>query len=328
MTKGRVGVIVPTHNRHEVLREALAGILGQRDVDIEVVVVDDGSTVPVTEAQVDVVADPRVTVLRNDTPGGPSAARNLGARTLTTPWIAFCDDDDLWAPDKLRAQLDAIEATPGARWSCTGSITVDGRRRLQGHHEPPPSGDVLPDLLRFNVLPAGGSAILVDHELFDEVGCFDHRMNRAEDWDCWIRLAREAPIAIVRRPLVAYRVWEASHSLDAQGMHEGHRLLRDRYGDLFQAHGADQDDVALAHYLAKQQLRSGRRWDAAKTFARAGRHAGPPYWARAAAALLAPRLTDRLGNARSARRVPDSWRAEVASWLTQGPAEPMVEDDG
>jgi glycosyltransferase involved in cell wall biosynthesis len=325
MTKRLVGVVVPTHNRHAVLREALAHVLAQEGVEVEVVVVDDGSSTPVTGSVVDLVGDPRVRVVRNETPTGPSAARNLGVASLGTRWVAFCDDDDLWAPDKLRAQLDAIDETPGARWSCTGSVTVDERRRVQGHHAPPPSGDVLPDLLGFNVLPAGGSAIVVDRSLFDEVGRFDPAMNRAEDWDCWIRLAQRSPIAIVPRPLVAYRVWEASHSLDTEGMNDGHRLLRERYGDLFSSHRTGQDDVALAHYLAKQQLRSGRRLAAARTFARAGRHAGLPYWVRAVAALIAPGATDRLGNARSARQVPASWRDEVAQWLVERELDPAGE---
>ena len=85
-----VSVVIPTRDRPELLRRALASIpLGH-----EVVVVDDGSTVPV------VVDDPRARVVRRETSGGAAAARNAGIVASSGDWVGFCDDDDVWLPGR------------------------------------------------------------------------------------------------------------------------------------------------------------------------------------------------------------------------------------
>ncbi len=111
-----VSVVVPTHNRARLLRRTLRSILAQHMVDLEVVVIDDGST----DDTGDVAAtDPRVLVIRNRESAGVSAARNRGIAAARGEWIAFCDDDDLWSPDKLNRQLTAADACGcrlGVRW--------------------------------------------------------------------------------------------------------------------------------------------------------------------------------------------------------------------
>ena len=131
-----VTVVIPTHNRRELLHRTLRSVLAQRDVGLSVLVVDDGSAEEVAPS-VEALGDPRVTVLRHPVARGVSAARNTGIAAATTPWVAFVDDDDLWAPVKLRAQLDALAATQGARWACTGSINVDLACRTSRWDLPP-----------------------------------------------------------------------------------------------------------------------------------------------------------------------------------------------
>src|ERR687891_190196 len=105
-----VSVIVPTHNRRALLLLTLRSILLQSDVDLELIVVDDGS-IDGTGTAVEQLADSRARVVRNEVAQGVSAARDRGRAETTGDWIAFCDDDDLWAPTKLRSQLRAAEAT-------------------------------------------------------------------------------------------------------------------------------------------------------------------------------------------------------------------------
>jgi len=100
-----VSVVVPSHNRARLLRRTLRSILAQHLTDLEVVLVDDGSTDETP--QITNGADPRIVVIRNQEPGGVSAARNRGIAAARGEWIAFCDDDDLWSPDKLSRQLMA-----------------------------------------------------------------------------------------------------------------------------------------------------------------------------------------------------------------------------
>src|SRR5438128_8506232 len=97
-----VTVVVPTKDRRQVLDVALRSILAQEGVDVRVVVVDDGSSDGTAAWLADL--DPRVEVVRHDTPTGAAAARNDGLDRVTTDWGAFCDDDDVWAPTKLAKQ--------------------------------------------------------------------------------------------------------------------------------------------------------------------------------------------------------------------------------
>ena len=106
-----VTVVIPTRDRGHLLPRSLRSALAQRDVTLEVVVVDDGSVPPAAHNKVVArvcATDARVRVLRHMTPKGVSAARNSGIEAATGRWIAFLDDDDIWAPQKLASQLAAL----------------------------------------------------------------------------------------------------------------------------------------------------------------------------------------------------------------------------
>src|SRR5690349_15493564 len=152
---GSVTAVVTTRNRLAMLRRAIGSILGQEDVDLRVVVVDEASSDGTTEFLAE-VEDPRIQVLHHDVPLGPSAARNAGITIAESDWIAVCDDDDVWAPTKMRSQLEALAARPDARWAVAGEITVDGLGRIAGHRDldPGDDGDVLSQMLEANVVPA------------------------------------------------------------------------------------------------------------------------------------------------------------------------------
>ena len=111
-----ITVVIPTHNRAQLMPKTLRSVLRQRGVELEVVVVDDGSS-DATPEILQRIRDPRVRWLRHEEPQGVANARNLGFVAVDTPWVAFTDDDDLWAPDKLACQLAARRAAPWAQWS-------------------------------------------------------------------------------------------------------------------------------------------------------------------------------------------------------------------
>src|SRR5690348_15222306 len=123
-----IAVVIPTRDRWPLLRMALSCALSQTDVGVHVVIVDDGSA-DTTARELGAVAAARVQVLRHDRPKGVSAARNLGLAHVTAPWVAFLDDDDVWAPRHLALMLDAIRSSQhdperiGLAFS--GCLTVD-----------------------------------------------------------------------------------------------------------------------------------------------------------------------------------------------------------
>src|SRR5205823_6330464 len=123
-----------------------------------------------------------VKVIHHATSVGPAVARNEGAAAAETDLVAFCDDDDLWAPTKLAKQVAALAARPDARWSCTGAITIDPVGEILGHHRLGPDGDVLERLVGTDVIPGGASSVLTHRSLFDETGGFDPTIISAQDW--------------------------------------------------------------------------------------------------------------------------------------------------
>ena len=314
MTEPAVSVVVPTRNRAAVCAQTLRSILGQRDIELEVVVVDEGSTDD-TPAMLEAIGDDRVTVVRHDVARGLPAARNAGLARARGRWAAWCDDDDLWAPDKLAAQLDAATAT-GAAWAIGGSVLVDADLHVMGHQAVPPRDEVLDRLLVSNAVPGGGSGVLASVDAVRSVGGFDESLASCEDWDLWLRLAQRGAPATVDRPLVAFRTWGGSMSTKVERMRTTRREVLDRVAGLRAERGARDGTFEHERWLAKQLLRSGDRIAAAKAYAElARRHRRPALLANAVGAVLAADALNRVGDGRARSRVPAAWIDEVEAWL-------------
>ena len=305
-------VVVPTRNRRELLVATLRSVLSQRDVDLQVIVVDEGSDDGTADA-VRELDDRRVRLVHHDTAKGLPAARNAGLAVAIGEWIAFCDDDDLWAPDKLALQLDAARRAE-AVWSCTGAAEIDPALHIVGWERCPPTVGT-DELRRRNVVPAGGSGVLARTDVVRALGGFDEALRAAEDWDLWLRLAAVGNAAVVDLPLVAYRVWPGSMSRDLARMDEAVAVVLARAGQDPSADGWDREH---ARYRIKQLLRSGRRGPAARallalaTESGSGRVGDVP---KAVLAALAPQWYLRVAARRSTRAVPDRWPDVVGAWL-------------
>jgi GT2 family glycosyltransferase len=298
-----VSVVVPTRNRAGLLRRTLHSICSQQTVEIEVIVVDDAST----DGTPDVArsADPRVRVVRRPEPSGVSAARNDGIAAARGHWVAFCDDDDVWAPEKLSAQLSAAQEA-GAAWVYTGDVNVDDDLRVLSGSAPPGPGAVMATLGRWNPLGSGGSNVVVRRDVLAGTGGFDPALKRTEDWDLWLRLARIGPPAWVCRPLVAYRFHRMNIAAEVDSMVAEPRELARRYG-------IPVDLAAMHRRAAWTALRGGRRREAVRHYVHAVRRGDVRSLARAAFALLHPAVgTDALF--RRVRRDP-GWVRQAESWL-------------
>jgi glycosyltransferase involved in cell wall biosynthesis len=303
-----VSVVVPTRNRSGLLAVTLRGVLRQSDVDLEVIVVDEASTddTPGLLARLD---DPRVRVVHHETPHGVSTARNRGAAEASREWVAFTDDDDLWAPDKLASQVHAALAADRA-WSYTGSVNIaDGFQVVHGQPPPPPA-DVVAALPHYNAIPGGGSNVVVRREALLRAGPFDTRLRNTEDWEMWIRLAKSGPPAWVRRPLLAYRVHASNSSLDIAEIVRGTRLIEE-------LHHTTADWGRLHRWLAESCLRSGQRRAALGQFCRATVHGQGPAVAGDLARIARRRARRRTPARRPAERHHPAWIGEATTWLHQ-----------
>jgi glycosyltransferase involved in cell wall biosynthesis len=304
-----VSVIVPTRNRSRMLAATLGSVLRQRDVDLEVIVVDEASTdeTPVTLSAL-AHADPRLRIVRHDTPRGVSTARNRGAAEAHGDWVAFVDDDDLWAPDKLVRQLTAAVAA-GCHWAYTGSVSITESLCIL-HGEPPlPPDAVVQALPRYNAIPGGGSNVVVRRTTLQRVGPFDARLRNTEDWELWIRLAKAGPPAWVCHPLMAYRVHGANASLDIDEIVRGARLIE-------QLHGTTVDWGRLHRWLAESYLRTGRRGRAVGELARAAFRGQAAGVASDHADNQRRRVARGIGTADGVTAdTRNAWIEEAAAWV-------------
>ena len=107
-----VSVIIPTHNRPELLSEALASVVAQTMTDWQVIIVDDGSTPAVNEQQIQAQFGTKFQVLRHAVAQGVSSAKNTGIKAAIGKYLAFLDDDDLFAPTYLASAIEVLEANP------------------------------------------------------------------------------------------------------------------------------------------------------------------------------------------------------------------------
>jgi len=197
-----VSVIIPTFNRLPLVREAVGSVCAQRDAVCETIVVDDGSTDGTGEA-LEREFGTRIRVLRT-TNRGVAAARNRGVAASRGDHLAFLDSDDLWLPDKLAVQEAFFAAHPQAEICQTDEIWVrNGVRINPGAHHRKPSGDIFAaSLQRCLVSP---SAVMLRRRLFERAGGFDESLPACEDYDLWLRIARDTPVWLIDRPLVVKR---------------------------------------------------------------------------------------------------------------------------
>lgn len=308
-------VVIPTRDRWEWLsRTALRAALEQQNVDHEVIVVDDGSGDGTAERVVG-LGDERLRVIRHERSLGVSRARNAGIAAARGEWIAFLDDDDVWSPRKLRAQLDAARAA-GALFAFAGAVWVDEELRFLYGHAPPDPSTLASDLLRWNVVWGGCSNVLVRTDAVRELGGFDEELFQLGDWDLWIRLALAGEAARVTDVLVGLVMHQGSMLLvDRRDVFAELERLRAKHRDAAERFGHGPDRALFARWVAAGHLRAGRPARAARTYLRGTRHPGNVV--RAAGALLG-RSALRRGKealARVSPRDPILDTAVEPSWL-------------
>ena len=255
----QVSVIVPTHNRVRMLPLTLRTVLWQHSVDLELLVIDDGSREDVSRV-VDRIDDRRIRVLRQEPAQGVSRARNRGVAEARGSWIAFLDDDDLWAPDKLTSQLRVAEEQ-NRSWAYVGAVNITEDLRLLGGAPPAEPAQVVSALPGANLIPGGCSGVVVRRELLPSEP-FDPALSTFADWDLWIRLSRRAMPAGVGRPLVGYRVHGSNMSQDASGKFAELAVIEKRYGGPI-------DWVRFYRHLARIAMRGSRHRDALRHYVHA-----------------------------------------------------------
>jgi len=242
-----------------------------------------------------------------------------------TPWVAFADDDDVWAPDKLRRQLDAIAAHGSAQWSCVGSVDIDVEGRVLWWADPPHDSDLSDELLRRNSIPGGGSGVLAATGLARAIGGFDESMSNLADWDFYLRLAQLAPIAAVHAPLLGYLVHADSMAHNIRRSDAEYHYMLKKYAQLREARQVMPDTVQWLLYLAGMAYNGGHRIVGARICLRLGLRHGHVRSLRSVGMAFVPTRVYRSRYRRGAAQIPVVWKKGVEEWLR--PCTPTLQDE-
>ena len=333
---GDVTVVIPSRDRWQLLRTALASALAQRNVEVDVVVADDGS-IDRTPNELRKLGDERVRVVRLERSEGVSAARNVGLAHVRAPWVAFLDDDDVWAPGHLAAMLDAVRDSGLERERVglvfSGHLDLDADRHVTDLSPAVPADSIHAGLQRMNVVGCP-SRVLLRTEAVRAVGGFDAQLSILADWDLWVRVV--AGNEVVRCPelLVGYMHHAGNMHLDAERFLAELATLREKHG---WSRRGSRDAVfgdLLPSYLAATYRTRGRRFTAALWYSRAfrARH-DPRDLGRIAGVLLGERLIElsRLGRSTNVdpslgRWLEDVRRAERAPTTGLAPPPGLYSD--
>ena len=304
-----VTVVIPSRDRPTLVRRAATCALAQVDVDVDVIVVDDGSEIPLADALGDLVAraNGRLQVVRTPVSEGVSAARNRGVQEARGEWVGFCDDDDFWAPTKARAQVWGPTAAQ-ATWSCSGAMAMGPDLAFHFAMIGPSGPDTYEALLSGNVIPAGASSVIARTSAVRETGGFDTNFSALADWDMWVRLAQTGPLHSVHHPLVAYLVNPEGMSRDTDGLEADMTRLEAKYAEARAERGVQIAWPIWQTYVGRMHLRAGRRWEAVQSLAAAARARGTiSPWRGVAVAAVSPSLARARRDRRGHRNNPPAW---------------------
>jgi glycosyltransferase involved in cell wall biosynthesis len=253
-----VSVVIPTYNRARHVVEAIESVLGQTLAPAEIIVVDDGSTDDTAERLAPYAG--RIRYLRQEN-RGVSAARNTGIREASGEWVALLDSDDLWHPQKLEVQMDAIQAR--------SDLALAGSPRGREPRGPLPTPSVHDLGVRDFLLSVrmGPSGVLIRRSSLEVVGYFDESLKCVEDRDMWLRLAARFPCALIDCGCWWYRIHPGQMTRNEQGMLISYRRTLKKFFSLHPEYSS-----------LRRQAMGYLYFDATLAYADSGRRAAAFYF--------------------------------------------------
>lgn len=217
----KVSVIIPTYNYAQYIKQAIDSVLSQTFRDLEIIVVDDGSTDNTREILQGYGDKIKYFYQENK---GISKARNLAISKATGEYIALLDADDVWLPIKLERQLDIIENNPDLGFVCSAALVVNGDGNYIDcwgvQKKRPETFEYL-----FNLNYIQPLSMVIRRRCLDEVGYFDPRLPISQDYDLVLRLTKRFKFFFIDYPLVKYRVHDGNTSKDSKQRLRDHLLI-------------------------------------------------------------------------------------------------------
>ncbi len=199
----KVSIVIPTFNRAESLKKTLNSILAQTYRDYEVIIVANGST-DNTQEVVTEFKDPRLKYVFQDGSGSPASPRNTGIKITVGRFIAFCDDDDLWLPEKLAKQVRFLQDNKQYNICYTRMKRFNKQTEWINPDEGSEDSANSRSLLYKNTIPL--SSVILRKEVFENNESFDEAKSIAgsEDYECFLRLSKNNKLFCIQEYLTLY----------------------------------------------------------------------------------------------------------------------------
>jgi glycosyltransferase involved in cell wall biosynthesis len=225
MSNPAVSVVIPVYNGENYLRLALESVLRQTFQDFEIIVIDDGSkdsTPDIAQSFGD-----RVRYVRQEN-AGVAAAVNHGIRLARGRYFAWLSHDDLWAPEKLSAQLEALQHVDGPAVCYTDIKLIDGEGKVFDEKDLPlPNGnEIVRAILRLEPVLYAAYSLVCEVRCFEQVGPYDLKKRHTQDADMLLRLARTFPFVRVPEKLMFVREHGTRDSLRPTFVAEANAFYR------------------------------------------------------------------------------------------------------
>ena len=194
----KISVIIPTYNRKKTLARAIQSVINQSLSPYEILVIDDGSNDGTQEWVKENFQNIKYIHQNNH---GVSSARNIGIENAYGDWVAFLDSDDEWLPNKLFEQVKSIQSNPKIKFFHTNEIWIrNGVRVNQMKKHKKYGGHIFEKCL--DICRVSPSSVLIQKEVFDNIGVFDESLRVCEDYDLWLRITSKYPVVFLDVPLI------------------------------------------------------------------------------------------------------------------------------
>lgn len=259
---GKVSIIIPTFNRRDYITIALDSVRVQTYKDYEIIIIDDGSSDDTKE-----VLKPyqeNVRYFYQDNRGIP-ATRNKGIREAKGDFIAFLDSDDHWLPEKLERQIECFSKHPHYGMVATRCLCTTPEGKFLKKNRPGKSGWILTDLFKANFIRT--SSAMIKKECLEEIGLFDESLPECEEYDLWLRIAKQYPIGFIDEPLTVYTDNPQGVSTDSlAGRLQRLKVLEKDYlkecipQALYRKRLASNYHYVGRHYLKQGEKREGKKY--------------------------------------------------------------------
>jgi glycosyltransferase involved in cell wall biosynthesis len=261
-----VSVVIPTHNRVELLKNAVESVLKQTYEDYEMIIVDDGSTDGTGEFLKGLRND-RMSFHRFQEPVGGNLARNKGITMASGEFVAFLDDDDEWMPEKLEKQMKLFEDN-SVGLVYTGSEIIYTYYDIKYKNIPRNRGDLFKKVLIRNCIGTT-SSVVVRKSILEIAGLFDEDIRMRQDQDLWIRICRLCNVDVVEEPLIRYFFRKDANqiSLDLEKYWETVERFDEKYSEYIEELTEDEKltrNTGMYKALASRNMRNGNNREARK----------------------------------------------------------------